>query len=181
MVYFTADFHLAHHNIMEYCNRPFGKVSEMDDCLLTMLYETLHKGDILYYLGDLTFKKPMAEKFFDICDDRKAQVYYIIGNHDKSILKIAQRRSIWCHSQKYISINGKGTMLNHFCMRVWHKSHFNSYHAYAHSHGGLEPIGKMWDVGVDNNDFQLVSFERFERIMDKSPNNFNYLSMEEKE
>jgi calcineurin-like phosphoesterase family protein len=38
-------------------------------------------------------------------------------------------------------------------MRVWPRSHHNSWQLYGHSHGKLLPIGKQWDIGVDNNDF----------------------------
>jgi len=181
MIWFSADFHLSHHNILKYCNRPFGSVDEMDDCLFTMLSDTLRKGDTLYYLGDLTFKKPVAEKFFDLCGDRGTAVCFIFGNHDKGITKIVEERAIWCEWKKYVSPNGQGILLDHTCHRVWHKSHFNSWHCYAHSHGGLPPIGKSWDVGIDNNNYNLVSFDQLKVIMNSSPDNFNYLSMEEKE
>ena len=63
-------------------------------------------------------------------------------------------------------------------MRVWHKSHFNSWNLYAHSHGKLQPEGKQWDVGVDNNKFHPVSINEIIRIMDNRPDNFNLVKKE---
>lgn len=43
----------------------------------------------------------------------------------------------------------------------------------GNSHGKLEPIGKQWDIGVDNNNFYPISFEELKQIMDKRPDNPN--------
>jgi len=32
-VWFTADFHLGHFNIIRYCHRPFASVEEMDNAI----------------------------------------------------------------------------------------------------------------------------------------------------
>jgi len=33
-IWFTADFHFGHFNIIRYCNRPFGNTQEMDDVVI---------------------------------------------------------------------------------------------------------------------------------------------------
>jgi hypothetical protein len=45
----------------------------------------------------------------------------------------------------------------------------------GNSHGKLPPIGKQWDIGVDNNDFYPVSFEKLKEIMSKRPDNVNLI------
>lgn len=54
-------------------------------------------------------------------------------------------------------------------------SHFNQWHLYAHSHGTLSPLGKSYDVGVDNNNYMPVSFDQVKEIMKKLPDNENWL------
>ncbi len=71
--------------------------------------------------------------------------------------------------------------LCHYAMRVWHKSHFNSWQLYGHSHGKLNPIGKQYDVGADSNNLSPVSFEMLKSIMKKKDNNFNYIPEEKAE
>jgi calcineurin-like phosphoesterase family protein len=63
----------------------------------------------------------------------------------------------------------------HYAMRTWARSHYNSYQLHGHSHGRLEPIGKQWDIGVDNNDFYPVSLDGIAEIMSKRPDNPNFI------
>ena len=61
-------------------------------------------------------------------------------------------------------------------MRVWPRSHYNSWMLYGHSHGMLDPIGKQHDVGVDNNEFYPVSLEQIREIMMGRPDNPNFIA-----
>ncbi len=70
-------------------------------------------------------------------------------------------------------IDGQRITMCHYCMRVWHLSHYNSWHVFGHSHGRLEAIGKSFDVGVDCNNFKPISWEELKIIMNKRPDNFN--------
>jgi len=60
-------------------------------------------------------------------------------------------------------------------LRVWEKSHFNSWQLYGHSHGNLDDIGKQYDVGVDANNFLPVSFANLKELMEAKKDNFNYI------
>jgi len=51
-VWFTADFHLGHKNIIRYCNRPFDTVEEMNRTILDRLNSLVKTNDFLYFLGD---------------------------------------------------------------------------------------------------------------------------------
>ena len=48
-------------------------------------------------------------------------------------------------------------------------SHYGAWQIYGHSYGHLPPIGKQWDVGVDNNEFRPVSFDELKAIMAPVP------------
>ncbi len=43
----------------------------------------------------------------------------------------------------------------------------------GNSHGRLDPIGKSWDIGVDNNNFYPISFDKVSKIMEDRPDNPN--------
>jgi len=177
--WFTADFHLSHKNIIKYCNRPFKDVEQMDTVILTNLETSLESGDTLYYLGDLTFKEETGKEFFKRFKDLK--IYYIIGNHDNpKVLKIAEQYCISISNLIDIEIEDISITLCHYAMRVWNKSHFNAWQLYGHSHGTLNPIGKQYDVGVDNNMFKPISLTELIRIMKETPNNLNYIPPEKR-
>jgi calcineurin-like phosphoesterase family protein len=79
--YVISDHHFGHANIIEYCDRPFSSVGEMDTTLLDRYYETIESGDILVHLGDVAM---------DMQDGRETVEYFeqldgdllVRGNHD---------------------------------------------------------------------------------------------------
>jgi len=180
LIWFTADFHLSHKNIIKYSNRPFKTVEEMDEIIINNLEERIKPQDILYFLGDLTFKEIKAREFFQRFEE--IEIHYIIGNHDSSeVIKIIKENSASVSYLKDIKIEEQPITLCHYAMRVWNKSHFNSWQLYGHSHAKLSPMGKQYDVGVDNNDFYPISFNNLMKIMKESRNNFNYIPPEKRE
>lgn len=179
LIWFTADFHLSHKNIIKFCNRPFESIEEMDEIIINNLKSRVEPKDTLYFLGDLTFNKKLAQEFFE--QFKSIYIHFIIGNHDYSkVIKIAKE---YCESVSYlkdIRIHHQSITLCHYAMRVWNKSHFNAWQLYGHSHGRLAPLGKQYDVGIDNNNFYPLSFDELVEIMEIRPNNFNYIPSEKR-
>src|SRR6267378_3562203 len=81
-IWFTADFHLGHKNIIRYCNRPFEAVEEMNHTILERLNACVKANDILYFLGDFCMgpKARAAELRKQI---RCKKIFGVPGNHDK--------------------------------------------------------------------------------------------------
>ena len=174
MRWFTADFHLGHANIIKYCNRPFASWQEMDEKLLDNLASMVHDGDTLYYLGDLTFNFDRAIEFLKRFSNIK--LHFIPGNHDSSkVLRLLDDKGVLEQPIVEININGHHATLCHYAMRTWNKSYHNAWQLHAHSHGGLPPVGKQLDVGVDNNKYMPFSEKDIETIMDARPDNENFI------
>jgi calcineurin-like phosphoesterase family protein len=55
MIFFTADQHFHHQNIIKYCNRPFVWFNQMDDALIDNFNKVVTNDDIVYHLGDFSF------------------------------------------------------------------------------------------------------------------------------
>lgn len=174
MIYFSADLHLGHTNIIKYCNRPFVDVREMDKTILGNFKTELAPGDTLYLLGDLSFDGRVAANFFDMLSG--VNIIFIKGNHDsRKLQNITRERNIPLYTLYDTKIDNQPITMCHYSMRVWNKSHFNAWQLYGHSHGTLSPQGKQYDVGVDNNDFKPVSWLKIKFIMTNSPDNFNHI------
>ena len=165
MIYFTADTHFSHANIIKYCNRPFSSVEEMNYTLINNWNSVVRSSkDIIYCLGDFSFKPQEIYK-----ERLNGEIIFLRGDHDK-----------WPKTtpDNYLMIL-KGLAdcpkitLCHWCLRTWAKSHFNSWHLYGHSHGKLPAIGKSMDVGVDCNNYFPVSLEQVKKYMETRPDNPN--------
>lgn len=172
-IWFIADTHFGHFNIIKFCNRPFSSVKEMSETIITNWNSRVKPSDVIYILGDFAMKIPI-QVIRIILSTLNGQKYFILGDHDKQIWKCTDLLEEITPMKK-ISIDNNSITLCHYCMRVWPKSHYNSYMFYGHSHGRLKPIGKSYDVGVDNNNFTPISYDELKDIMDNSPDNFNYI------
>lgn len=166
-IWFTADLHLNHANIMHYCNRPFKNVEEMDETITKNFTDLLRKGDVLYILGDLSFKRKPVEDFLSTITNMGIEIHFIIGNHDKDggTLDIIRNYCDSVQEVKEIKINGTYITLCHYPMYSWNKSFHGAWHLYGHVHGRLKLKTRSYDVGVDNNNFKPVSYTWLKRLM----------------
>lgn len=163
-LYFSADHHLGHSNIIKYQNRPFNNVAEMDEVLIDKWNAAVPKGSTVIYLGDFAFAP--AQKYIDRIHSK---IIFIQGNHDKPLRSISRielpdmLKVVPGGAEKYPDI-----VCCHYAMLIWPKSHHGAWHLHGHSHGSLKyPYEvKAHDVGVDNNDFTPVSFSAIKKIMD---------------
>lgn len=157
-IWFTADHHLGHFNIISHCQRPFQNLEEMDETLVANWNARVGKKDLVYHLGDIVFRSSQhPQKYLDRLNGK---IHLIRGNHDKDgVLKKCASHFSAVDDLKTIKINGQKIVLCHYAMRVWDCSHWGSWHLYGHSHGQLPGVGFSFDVGVDCHNFQLWSYE----------------------
>ena len=164
-VWFTADFHLGHKNIIRYCNRPFDTVEEMNRTILDQLNNLVKANDILYFLGDFCIG-PKARAVQLRREIRCKKIFAVPGNHDKDTRKLSQAFS-WLGDLDEVSINGQRIVLCHYAMRVWNHSSHGAWHLYGHSHGRLTTLDNSlsMDVGVDTHDFRPWHFDEIRNRM----------------
>lgn len=137
MIYFTADQHFGHINIIKYCDRPFKHVDEMNDKIIANHNKVVHDKDVVYHLGDFTMERD-AEKYIRRLNGTHK---FIRGSHD-----------YWNPDLPYIielKIEDIYIVLCHYAMRSWPRSYHGSIQLYGHSHGQLSPDKNQLDVGVD--------------------------------
>lgn len=178
MVWFSADFHLGHKNIIEYSKRPYSSVEVMDEFITNNFYECVKPGDTFYFFGDLSFEKKRAEGFFrDLSSS--VDFHFIVGNHDKNILSIIKECCKSVSQIKNIQIGEQKITLCHFPMLSWHQSHFGAWQLFGHVHNVPAPtVGKQCDVGVDAWDFYPISYTQISTYMKTRINNWNLIKEE---
>lgn len=180
-LWFTADLHLGHANIISYCHRPHlseeekervrlnprkpGNISpetvkRHDDALLEAINERVAREDTLWILGDFclgSFEE--AARYRSRIECR--QVHFVRGNHDLSSYDDLFDRVM---DQGMIKHRKQKIWLNHYPMRSWDKAFHGSWHLYGHVHGRLEEEDAkqqrllVRDVGVDATGYVPVSF-----------------------
>ena len=81
-IFFTADLHFGHTNVIRMCDRPFQSIEEMDEMLIANWNQTVKRNDEIYIIGDLMLKgsADVAHSYLSRLNGRK---YFIAGNHDK--------------------------------------------------------------------------------------------------
>jgi len=171
--WFTSDEHYGHKKVIEYSNRPFSSIEEMDETIINNHNSIVGKDDITIHAGDFTLWKNIKGIYEKYINRLNGKHIFIRGSHDYW-LKGKDAHEIW-EKNIYVAGNRYHIVVCHYAMRVWPRSHYNSFQLYGHSHGRLSPEGKQHDVGVDNNNFFPVSDIQIIEIMKKRPDNFNLI------
>lgn len=53
MIYFIADTHFGHENVIRFCSRPFSCAAEMDEALIKNWNRRVCGHDTVYIVGDM--------------------------------------------------------------------------------------------------------------------------------
>lgn len=156
-IWFTADKHLGHKNLIKNANRPFSSVEEMDEIIIQRHNERVRNADTVYDLGDFAFDDhtPYLRRL-------NGQKHLCPGNYDHS--NLVNKAVGWASVEKLRHIknhpSGVFLVLCHYALRVWNRSHHGAIHLYGHSHGNLPGDSQSCDVGVDCWDFYPVNLDQ---------------------
>lgn len=160
MIWFTADTHLDHANIIKYCDRPFVDVNDMDEEIIRRWNYTVEPDDTVFHLGDFCMGNP--NRYLNRLNGKKI---FLLGSHDKNMSGLTKERMIIIQPTKDEYGSKRLIVLCHYAMRSWPMSHYASWHLFGHHHGRLEPYGLSFDVGVDCWDFYPISLDEVAKKM----------------
>lgn len=155
-IFYFADPHIGHANIIRHSKRPFVSVEEMNDFILKNWNSVVGKDDHVYVLGDMFFKLRDVE-IENYLKKLNGHIHLIIGNHDKEILK--QKYSKYFESKDdYLKINDNGTevVLFHYPIAEWDGYYRNAIHLFGHIHNNeneayhtMKERKNCYNVGAD--------------------------------
>lgn len=132
-IWFTADLHLGHKNILKYCNRPWQTIEEHDAAILANWKETVGENDLVFVLGDIVMGS--IKKYADRLAELPGEKRLVCGNHDAvwmghessrtaSDYKALARAGF--HSISQYDVIANANYLGWDSNRIVHLSHFPS-------------------------------------------------------
>ncbi len=166
-VWFTADTHLGHGRIIDYCRRPFSGADEMELALLDNFNAVIKPCDALYHLGDVCWSSYDLGRFFGRLKTRNVQL--ILGNHDKKPLNEYNKYFTWVGDYKKTTLQGVQVAMFHYPMRSWNGKGHGAIHLFGHCHNKLPSHDRSMDVGVDAVGFCPISLEEVVDTLGSKP------------
>lgn len=175
MIFYTADLHMGHQNILKLSNRPFATIEEMHRVLVENWNAVVQENDEVYIVGDVIFRSnDHPEQYLK---QMKGIKHLIVGNHDRQNLKKETFTNWFASIQEYLCIEDEGrkVVLFHYPILEWDGYFRGSYHIYGHIHNSdgnyanqiMGQVKNAFNAGVDVNDFtpqtlsQLISRNEF--------------------
>ena len=165
LIFFTADTHFDHTNILRLCDRPFATVEEMNETLIANWNRKVHGNHTVYILGDMFFRTSNPEA---ILSRLKGKKHLILGNHDSQWIGKVDPEN-WFESVEHfleVSDGQRGLTLCHFPLVTWaHQK--RTYMIHGHIHGNTDmdywPLlvarERVLNAGCDINNFEPVTFD----------------------
>lgn len=155
-IFFSADHHFGHENILKYCNRPFSSVEEMDEVFISNWNKVIKDSYTVYYLGDFTMGG--YKRFVEYYSRLNGNILFVCGNHDNWFKYLQKDKALPPIVELYVE--KELFVLSHYPMREWKNSYHNSIHLHGHCHGNItEELKNSFDVGVDCWNYFPVSIE----------------------
>lgn len=184
-IFFTADTHFGHKNILKYCNRPFETVADHDKMLIQNWNETVGKDDIVYHLGDIAlgywttpYMGGGPVKMAELLKQLNGHIKLVPGNHDdpELIKTLEEQGLLEVERKQYFSLDmktGHAIMVSHCPIMIAPMATKIQLHGHVHSpvtegeytSSDLEKYYKIYDpnlhydVGVDHNHYRPISLE----------------------
>jgi|WetSurMetagenome_2_1015567.scaffolds.fasta_scaffold03042_3 calcineurin-like phosphoesterase family protein len=155
MIWFTADTHFGHANILLHQTPrllAFKTIENMDAKLIDKINQYVQPNDELWILGDFAWKASRCGHYRQRLRVKKLHIVY--GNHDSTSLR---QHVSSAKDMVYRKFNGIKFHLTHYPLVSWRAREYGTIHLYGHCHGTMErrlntlfPDRRAMDVGIDN-------------------------------
>jgi calcineurin-like phosphoesterase family protein len=189
VIWYTADLHLGHFNIIRYTGRPFDGVDQMNEALVAGWNDVVAEDDTVWVLGD--FALGTIADTLPLASQLRGRKILLTGNHDRCWVGHGRRADGW--TDRYLdagfsevvqgtvtaSVGGRRVLLCHFPYEgdsldvdrhVDHRPPDRGewlLHGHVHERWGQN--GRMINVGVDATAFRPVSEDEIARVIAGGP------------
>lgn len=165
MIYFTADTHFGHANILRFCDRPFATIQEMDAAMIQKWNAKVHNNDTVFILGDMFFRSTNVE---EVLAQLKGKKRLVIGNHDTFWMRKIPLEKYFESVDPFLEVSDgqHGLTLCHYPMLSWnHQRRTYMIHGHIHNDTTMDfwPLitarERVLNAGADINNFEPVTFD----------------------
>lgn len=149
-IFFIADTHFGHKNIIKFENehRPFVSIEEHDEKLIENWNSVVTHKDIVWHLGDVAFSNPS----FNLLDRLNGRKYLCMGNHDA---QYGAKKFLKYFRDVMATKEFDGHILSHIPV---HTSQFWRYRGNIHGHTHHKVVAL--DESFDDARYACVSVEQ---------------------
>ncbi|HFI0446505.1 TPA: metallophosphoesterase [Streptococcus suis] len=174
MIYFIADTHFYHKNVIDFCSRLFSNVEEMNECLVNNWNRTVKASDEVYILGDFLYKGT-GQQANNLLQSLNGRKYLIKGNHEHYLKSDDFDIALFEWVKDYHTFNYQKTkfVLFHYPILEWEGYYHKAVHLYGHVHNNKtdyfrEILGnRALNVGADLINFTPISIDDVLRIIEE--------------
>jgi calcineurin-like phosphoesterase family protein len=155
-VFFTADSHFNHSNIIKYEDRPFLTSSEMDRAMINNWNKVVAKKDTIFHLGDFSLGLN-KEQLIELLKKLHGKKILIEGNHDRG-----HRPSFWRDVGFFEAIDFPIIYNDYFILchePVYLNEHMPYRCVHGHIHSRSYDSNLYFNVSVERTNYTPVSFE----------------------
>lgn len=167
-IFYTADLHFGHENVIKHCNRPFASVEDMERVLIDNWNSVVSDDDVVYIAGDFSYRSASSMK--PILKALKGKKHLVLGNHDRKWFKNIDPQEFFESVSSLTEINdGKAHVtLCHYPMCSWHRSMRGAFLVHGHIHNNIHRDSafiylkdkKALNAGVDVNNFTPCTLDQ---------------------
>lgn len=144
MNWLISDTHFNHRNIIEYCNRPFGSVEEMNRTLVGNWNKTVADMDTVFFLGDLA----LDDNPLSWLGRLNGHIVLIRGSHDT--FSARETFILYSDNLRLLLIHNPADV-----PKVW-----DGWVIHGHKHNAapfIDPIRRRVNVSVEVINYRPVS------------------------
>ena len=187
--WFTADLHLGHANIIDYCGRPFADAESMNEALIERWNAQVHPHDTVWVLGDVALGRIVDT--LALVSALKGHKRLLAGNHDRCWAGHGLRADGWTEryldagfdevhqGQLAMAIGPHRAVVCHFPYRGDSHDHDRyveerptdrgDWLLHGHVHERWRQRGRMINVGVDAWELAPVDEATIASLIDAGP------------
>lgn len=180
--YFSSDHHFDHRKIIEYSDRPFADVDEMNEQMITRWNDTVGVDDDVWLLGDLSLGS--IRRMVDFVSRLNGRKRLIPGNHDPAWKGHRKQRTAPYYEAGIVeivdsaefTIAGELVVASHFPYYPdthdwpgydpYRPTDTGGWLLHGHIHEKWRQNGKQINVGVDAWDYRPVHIDQIAELIE---------------